>query len=77
MSGMCVPQGSVLGPLMYTTYTSQMYNCLKSCNIDRYADYTQIYYITMRKRAGEINVVINIVLKLLKYASKDHSLHKF
>ena len=38
-----VPQGSILGPLLFTLYVSDISNVVTSCQIHQYADDSQIY----------------------------------
>lgn len=39
-----VPQGSILGPLLYALYGADIVNCITNCQFHLYADDLQLYY---------------------------------
>lgn len=64
-----VPQGSILGPLLFTVYTSALPTYLTHCSAHLYADDTQLYYSF---HSNDMSLAIDIINKdiesLLRFA---------
>lgn len=69
-----VPQGSILGPLLFTIFTSHFHKSLQFCNYHLYADDTQLYCSFHIEDLHEYGNLINIDLKNLVSTSTDHLL---
>ena len=69
-----VPQGSILGPLLFCIYTCNITSVLKTCNAHMYADDTQIYYSFKHTDTYIANTKINNDLKELASVSALHNL---
>jgi hypothetical protein len=69
-----VPQGSVLGPLLYSMYIYDIKKCFKFCNYHLYADDLQLY---IRCKPSDINDSIKLInddlCRLFKWCT-DHCL---
>lgn len=69
-----VPQGSILGPLLYTIYTMYLPTVLKTCKLHLYADDTQIYHSFKSENISEAAHLINNDIEGLLNFAESHSL---
>lgn len=59
-----VPQGSILGPLLFSLYVTDMPNCLQAANALMYCDNTVIYYAA--SDANQLLQALNVEFNFLR-----------
>lgn len=69
-----VPQGSILGPLLYSVYTFNLLTSVKYCSCHLYADDTQLLYSFAPNQINQAIDFINQDLQSLNTFSQDHFL---
>ena len=70
-----VPQGSILGPLLYCLYVDDITSCFKKLSVHCYADDTQLYIGFKKTSICEAISDINLEREILNTGAKNNYLH--
>lgn len=70
-----VPQGSILGPLLFSIYISTFTSVVQSCKVHFYADDTQLYLSFSEAELHNACTLINNDLERIRAISEEHCLH--
>lgn len=70
-----VPQGSILGPLLFIIYTSDILKSIENCTVQAYADDTQVYLHFNHSNYLQATDLINADLQKIKQVSEEHNLN--
>nr|CAH7717665.1 unnamed protein product [Callosobruchus chinensis]CAH7730660.1 unnamed protein product [Callosobruchus chinensis] len=69
-----VPQGSILGPLLFLIYTFDLHNSVEHCAVQTYADDTQLLFYFNESNLHEASFKINLDLANVSDYCKRHCL---
>lgn len=58
LSSVGAPQGTVLGPFLFTPYASDFQRCCKSCHVHEYSDDTAVIACISRDAEGEYRELV-------------------
>jgi hypothetical protein len=67
-----VPQGSILGPVLYLIYVNNMFNCIQNCKVFMYADDTVI--LAAHKKLNNAEIYLQEDFNRLVNWTHDHDL---